>query len=407
MKDAHPGNGEITVPSIRTILVPTDFSPPAAEAFRQAHALARALLHRGARVTALSEGGGPAQADGAHEGVPVRRVAARGGPLGRAAGLVRAMVALRGSYDVVHLHNLSWFAVPVIVAAHALGRPVLSKLPSSGMLGGLPRQASRRFGRLWLRVFLTSDAVAALSDESVAEVRALGYPAERVFQVCNGVSLQRFHPPAAPRDPGAPLRFVYLGRLSPEKGVEDLVEAWPRVAAEAGRPVRLALHGQGPLREPLRARAAALGPTVEVLDLVDDVAAVLRESDVLVLPSHVEGISNALLEAMATGLAVVATAVGGTPFVVGPAGARWLVPAGDPAALAARMAALARDDAARAALGAALLRRAREHFDVEVVAAAYLRVYGQLARGERGVAPLSLARPAVAPEPREAAPAHV
>lgn len=372
---------------------------------RQAHELARALRARGEEVTVLSLRTDPGQPkDGEFEGVRVVRVSPRPAPL-LAVALAARMLALRGRYRVVHLHNISWFGVPVIATASLLGRPVLTKVPSSGQLCGLPVQVARPFGNLWLRAFKRSDAVVALGDESVDELRALGYPLERVFRVSNGVSPERFHPaPPGGRD-GGPVRFAYVGRLSAEKGVEDLLAAWPAVVSAAGRPVRLDVYGDGPLAPALRARVAAMGPGagVELHGAVDDVAPLLRGADVLVLPSYIEGNSNALLEAMATGLAVVATRAGGTPFLLGEAGAPWLVPPGDVAALAGRMAELARGDEARRAAGAALLARAREHFDVGAVAAAYVRAYRMLARGERRVASASPA--GGLPEPREAAPA--
>jgi glycosyltransferase involved in cell wall biosynthesis len=361
---------------------------------RQAHELARTLARRGTRVTVVSQRLEPGQpGDAVVDGVRVVRVPRLPGPL-RLAAVAARMWRLRRDYRVVHVHNLSWFAVAVIAAARALGRPVLAKLPSSGEIGGLPVQTRRPLGGVWLRGFTRADAVAALSAESVAEIRAAGYPAERVFRVSNGVSSERFHPaPRAAEASGRPLRFVYAGRLSPEKGVAELLEAWPSVVAEAGRPVRLDLYGDGPMRDEVRARIEALdaGATVALHPPVDDVAAVLRAADVFVLPSYVEGNSNALLEAMATGLAVVSTRAGGTPFVVGAAGDAWLVPPRDAAALAGRMAALARDDHARAELGRAMLARVRACFDMEAVADAYLGVYRRLARGDRRVSALSLA----------------
>jgi glycosyltransferase involved in cell wall biosynthesis len=374
---------------------------------RQAHELARALLAHGVEVTVLSLRTAADQpTDGYVEGVRVVRVPLLPAPL-LAVALAARMAALRGRYRVVHLHNISWFGVPVIATAQLLGRPVLTKVPSSGQLCGLTVQVERPFGGLWLRAFKRSDAVVALGDESVEELRSVGYPLDRVFRVSNGVSPERFFPGGDGGRNGGPVRFVYVGRLSPEKGVEELLEAWPAVISGAGRPVRLDVYGDGPLMPGLRARVEALGPDAGVAlhGSVDDVAPVLRAADVFVLPSYIEGNSNALLEAMATGLAVVATRAGGTPFMVGEAGAPWLVPPGDPAALAAKLAEIARGDQARARAGAALLARARAHFDVDAVAGAYLRAYTLLARGERRVAAL-VPFPA-AGEPREAGSTHV
>jgi glycosyltransferase involved in cell wall biosynthesis len=379
------------VPDGVLFVVPAYPPPVTGGLERQAQELARALVRRGVRVTALSLRTEPDQPDDAViDGVRVVRVPRLAAPL-LAVALASRMWALRRAYQVVHLHNISWFALPVIAAAAALRRPVLTKVPSSGQLCGLPQQASRPGGAVWLRAFKRSDAVVALGEQSVDDLRAIGYPLERVFRVSNGVSSEEFHPAERTEERDGPVRFVYTGRLSSEKGVEDLLAAWPAVVAAAGRPVRLEVYGDGPLMQALRAQARELGvqDTVTLHGPVAEVAPVLRAADVFVLPSYIEGNSNALLEAMATGLAAVATRAGGTPFLLGEAGEPWLVPPGDRAALAERMAELARDGEARARLGAALLARSRAHFDVGAVAEAYMRAYALLARGERRVSAVS------------------
>jgi glycosyltransferase involved in cell wall biosynthesis len=346
---------------------------------RQAQELAQAQARAGVRVTVLSLAAPGQPADGAFAGVRVVRLPRLPAPL-LAPALVARMAALRGEYRVVHLHNMSWLAVPVIATARVLGRAVITKLPNVGHVGGIPLQRARRFGGAWLAVFRRSDAMIALAEESLGELRDVGYPLERVLRVNNGVSTARFHPPAPGERPGNPVRFVFTGRLSPEKGLDDLLSVWPRVVERAGCAVRLELYGEGPLAEPLRARAAGLAG-VELPGHAADVPALLRRADVFVLPSHAEGNSNSILEAMASALPVIGTTRGGTPAMLGEAGARGLVDPGDPAALEERMVALARDPALRRSLGQALLERVRAHYDIDVVAGVYARAYRLLDQG--------------------------
>lgn len=402
---AAPARVAIHRPVPPVLFVVPAYPPPVTGGLeRQAQELAHALARRGVRVTVLSLRTGRGQAaDAVVDAVRVVRIPWLPAPL-LAVALFARMWSLRREFRVVHLHNISWFALPVIAAAAALRRPVLTKVPSSGHLCGLPAQARRPLGGLWLRAFKRSDAVVAMGEESLDDLRAVGYALERVFRVSNGVSTERFHPGDRRAGREAEVRFVYAGRLSSEKGVEDLLAAWPAVVAAADRPVRLDVYGAGPLDAALRRQAQALGAgdTVALHGPVNDVAPVLRAADAFVLPSYIEGNSNALLEAMATGLAVVATRTGGTPFLLGEAGEPWLVPPGDRAALAARMAELARDDQARAQQGAAMLARSRAHFDLDAVAEAYMRAYALLASGERrvsAVSPLAAAPRAAAGQP--------
>jgi glycosyltransferase involved in cell wall biosynthesis len=109
----------------------------------------------------------------------------------------------------------------------------------------------------------------------------------------------------------------------------------------------------------------------------------LSAMDVFVLPSASEGNSNAVLEAMAAGLPVVSTRVGGTPMLVGPQGARFLVTPGDQEAIAARLLELINDEPLRKQVGAAMHQRVRERFDIDVVARTYAGAYSKLALGRR------------------------
>ena len=109
----------------------------------------------------------------------------------------------------------------------------------------------------------------------------------------------------------------------------------------------------------------------------------LSDYDVFVLPSHYEGNSNAILEAMAAGLPVVSTRVGGTPMQVGEAGAKFLHEPGDTAALAELMKQFIADAGLRAELGLAMRHRAEQFFDISQVASTYACAYRLLSAGKR------------------------
>jgi glycosyltransferase involved in cell wall biosynthesis len=149
------------------------------------------------------------------------------------------------------------------------------------------------------------------------------------------------------------------------------------VIPAARRRLRLVIVGDGALRAEIESLLAGAG----IRDLAwlagarDDVPELLRSLDLFVLPSRAEGISNTILEAMACGLPVVATAVGGNAELVVDGETGRLVPAGDPAALAAAIRAYLDDPGLLDAHGAAGRRRVEERFDLDAMVAAYLAVY--------------------------------
>jgi glycosyltransferase involved in cell wall biosynthesis len=137
--------------------------------------------------------------------------------------------------------------------------------------------------------------------------------------------------------------------------------------------------GQGPLEEEIRAEieTLGLGDRFRLLGYVDDAVGLLSASDVFVLGSQVEGLSIALLEAMAMGLPVVATAVGGTPEVVTDGVEGRLVPARDPSALAAAIIEVVDDPAGRSRMGAAAAARA-SRYDISAAAREFESLYARL-----------------------------
>ena len=218
----------------------------------------------------------------------------------------------------------------------------------------------------------------------------VGVPAARVTNICNGVDTARFVPPenrAAVRarlapQALAPAAFVVgaVGRLSGVKNLPMLVDAFALVAgrnADFARQARLVLVGDGPERQALAEQLARLQLTHCTLlaGAQDNVPDWLQAQDLLCLPSLAEGISNAILEAMASGLPVVATDVGGNAELVEDGHTGCLVPSGDPAAMAGRIEAYFTDRTRLAAHGEAARRLAVTKFSLDTMVNAYHRVY--------------------------------
>ncbi len=153
-------------------------------------------------------------------------------------------------------------------------------------------------------------------------------------------------------------------------------------------PVSGVFIGDGPLRTALQEQAQALGiaQRVHVLGRRDDVPALLSQLDIFVLTSRSEGMSNTILEAMATGLPVVATAVGGTPEMVLDGETGRLVPPDDPEALERALTPLLIDAAPRRRMGQQARRRVESRFSLPAMVQAYETLYEQLLTRRRRLA---------------------
>jgi glycosyltransferase involved in cell wall biosynthesis len=226
-----------------------------------------------------------------------------------------------------------------VLAARALGKPCVVKVHGADVNVVLQRRAPQRVAA---RVLPLADAVVSVSRPLGEELVRLGVPRERVHVVANGVDSSLFFPrdrDEARRELGLPedARVVlFVGRLEPQKGLRELLDAFHRVRARVPRSV-LVLVGDGVGAEEARARAAAWPEgVVRVVGSRPhaEIATWLGACDVFALPSWAEGTPNVVLEALASGRPVVGTKVGGIPDVLGDERAGILVPPRDASALA-------------------------------------------------------------------------
>ncbi len=229
---------------------------------------------------------------------------------------------------------------------------------------------------------------------SVSEVlrenlhRTFDFPKERIQVVRNGVDLSRFDLSRNGIDykarlglPPEALVFGAVGRLVPVKAYPVLLKAAKLVFREIPA-AHLAIVGDGPLRHELvhLARDYNMMDRVHFLGARKDVSEILRAFDVYVLCSESEGMSNTILEAMASGRPVVATAVGGNPELVVDGETGLLVPPNHPHHLATALAKLLREPARRQCLGQRGRQRVEERFSLESMVRNYARVYAEMFR---------------------------
>jgi sugar transferase (PEP-CTERM/EpsH1 system associated) len=290
--------------------------------------------------------------------------------------------------DIVHSRN--WGAIESVFAARWAGfRAVHSE---HGVEKHENREPLRRRG-LRKVAYAAADRVFAVSHElRDSLVARCGSVARRIDVIHNGVDTRQYR-----RDRAARQRFRAelgihdhefvigcVGRMSPVKDHATMLRA-TEIFGRSSQRWRLLLAGDGPERAKLENQVACsdvLRGRVTFLGTTDNVAELLNALDVYVLPSIIEGISNSLLEAMATGVPVVATRTGGTPEVVGTQQSGILVPVTAPGPLAESLTYLYQGPGERSRLGAAGQHRVKDAFSLDSMVRKYEELYCRLARGQ-------------------------
>ncbi|MDP1534353.1 MAG: glycosyltransferase family 4 protein [Rubrivivax sp.] len=290
----------------------------------------------------------------------------------RQVALVHVHSASRGSFWRKSLFcGLAWlFRTPYVFHLHSGEFPVFYRDECGALAQRWVRWVLRHAVRVGVLTPTWQPLVGAIEPRAVVHV------------VPNPVALPlRCRPQAAQVQ-----RILFLGRLREKKGVFDLLEAMPAVLA-AYPAIRLCLAGDGEL-EAVRQRAALLGVghAVELPGWIDGERkrAELDAADILVLPSHFEGLPVCVLEAMAAGVPVVATPVGGVGFALDEGRCGVLTPVAAPAELAGAMVALLGDAERRRDIAAAARLRAERLFSSQSVALEVERLWSDCLANPRG-----------------------
>ncbi|MGU3499857.1 glycosyltransferase family 4 protein [Mycobacterium sp. C31M] len=293
-----------------------------------------------------------------------------------AIGTVQFLIELiRFRPDVIHLHAstrgsfvrkaiLFWMSRPTRV-------PIVIHMHGSGFQGDY--ENSPRVVQAIVRATLgRADAFVTLGELWADRMRQIA-PESRIVAIPNGVQLGRQVDQPAP---DAPTHVVFLGRIGTHKGTYNLLDAWAKLACEPGFSMvdrctaRLTIAGDGDVeRARKRIRELSLERSVEIHEWLSEkqVGELLDSAQVLVLPSRNEGQPMAVLEAMARGLCVIATAVGGLPEMIGD-GCGVTIPPEDPEAITAALREVLADTEFRTRCGSAAHARVQAVFDTRTIA---------------------------------------
>ncbi len=333
------------------------------------------LLRAGHRAELACDPRGALYARASAMGVVCRPLAIRNAFDIPAALRLRAILA-QGRYDIVHFHTSR---------AHSMAPAVGGMARATVVTRRMDYRPNRLFAPyLYNRAV---DAVAAISTPVAHALEAAGVSPDHLVIIPSGVDCDRFRPPTPGERCAARERFAIaseefaigtVGALEERKGHRYLLEAIAALGAEPGMErVVCLVAGGGSLGSELAevAEQRGISARVRMLGQVEDSKPLLEALDLFVFPSLKEGLGVAMLEAMASGLAVIASASGGVIDAIEDGVSGVLVPPADAQAIAGAIARLSRDEAVRRRIGAAARERARARFSVAAMARRTIELY--------------------------------
>ncbi len=340
---------------IRVAMIIQAYHPHVGGAERQLMALVPLLQDHGVEVHILTRrypGLKPYEVIG---GAPVHRLPIPGPkPVASLFFTLAALPLLRRLRPhVLHAHELLSPTTTAVAAKRLFSVPIVAKVLSGGKQGDVDKLQHKPFGQKRLTTFRHQvDAFITISQEIDEELAAIDIPVEKRVFIPNGVDTDRFSPASLQakqalrtqlRLPVGPIA-LFMGRLVPQKGLDQLINIWPEVLATHPQ-ATLLIVGTGEKEAALRQMA---GANIHFAGRIDDVIPYLQTADLFILPSSHEGLSNALLEAMVSGLPSIATNVGGAPDVIVHDERGWLVPTKDQDSLRDAIILLLADNKRRA-----------------------------------------------------------
>lgn len=383
---------------MKIVLISRRYPPLIGGAEKVVSYLARALAAEGSEVWVLT-----AQPTGSEEDAPETESVVVGAGRLTVVRLPTSRLRFLGTWlymrclrqwltthaiDVAYVSMLKHDAYTTVSIAKRQGFPVVLRPEGAGATGDIAWQGWGRFGKRIAARCKTADAIVSIAPAITDELTHAGFDPSTIHPLPNGVPIPEI-PWNRRADWRARPRAIYVGRLAREKGLDLLIDAWPEVL-HAFPTARLTLIGEGPERPALEARAAALGLSrgpdgaIDMPGASDDPTHLLRGADLFILPSREEGMSIALLEAMALGIPLVATAIPGNQRLVQTFKHGRLVPPEDPAALAAGVIDQWTGFDRAFQMSREARKRAQAEFSIQAVARRHLALFQQLIDDTKG-----------------------
>lgn len=382
-------------------MVISQFHPIVGGAERQAQLLAKKLIEKGIRVDLITgwwNFGTPRKE--MIDGVSVVRNFCGWGMFGmnkhrtiRVLGGIIYVITLGAylflhgrEYDIIHVHQFLYPAfVSLLIGKEVLKKPVIVKSASSGSTSDIERLRRLPLGFLQLNFLLKElDHLVAVSRATGEDFKQIGYSESRISYIPNGVEVPILLKPIY----NQVRQIITITRLSQEKGLDILLKAWTEVIREE-KSLKLLIVGSGYLEPELKTLSRSLGiaESVDFVGSVQNPPNFLKESDLFVLSSRSEGMSNALLEAMSYGIPCIATRVGGNSELLGGGDEEiplesygigengLLVNPDDVKGLSKAILYFIRDERAREEMGRRARNFIQENYSIDLVGEIYLSLY--------------------------------
>jgi glycosyltransferase involved in cell wall biosynthesis len=288
-------------------------------------------------------------------------------------------------FQIFHVHTINSLAVLATIIGKLLGKAVVVKAVGAWELdeGVLNPVRQRQLLYRWqLTILKQADAWVAVSEHLHGAMRAAGVPPGRIVTIPNGVDIIHFtpHGSVSLQKTTSP-QVIFVGRLVKEKGLPILLQAWVTVGQRVKDAV-LHIVGGGPLELELQTLADRLGilASVRFHGYQQAVLPFLQSSQLFVLSSHIEGLSNTLLEAMAVGLPVVATRISGSEDIVAVGENGLLIPPGDADALAEAIVFILNDPVRTAAMGQCGRQLVEQRCGLAHITDNYVQLYARIVK---------------------------
>jgi len=366
----------------RVLMIVSFFFPYLGGAEQQSLRLAEQLIKRGIAVSVLTRKLPGLRSFELIQGVPVHRCI-RTLPWGKWFAVTYMLSVLwfllrrRHTYDVIHCHLLQGFHSIVAIMVKALLRKnVIIKVGATGPLSDFVMIKKVFLGDLLLKIITRVDKLITICSQSTAEALQEGFAFHQIVQIPNGVDTNHFKPFSPSNNQ---TNITYIGRLDMMKGVQVLLEAL-RKLKDDGVTAHLNVIGDGPDRDKLQnlAREVGVNDSISFCGAIEEIIPYLQKSALFVLPSLSEGMSNVLLEAMACGLPIVTTRVGGNIDLIRDGVNGILVEPEHSDQLYQAMKKLLIDKNLAEKLGREARKTAEEKFSLQGITDQYLRLYQQL-----------------------------
>lgn len=376
----------------RIIFISLGYAPLIGGVEKQIRTLAEKLASAGYPVSVLTRWHKGLPVTETMNGVEIKRIRTVWLPflswLSFIGGVLWFVKRYKNENMILQAQILSVPALAAACCARLFNKPALVKLAAGGKGGNIDTLLHSRLGRYKFNLIKENlDYFVAINREVLSELRQEGILPRKIKYLPNGVDTELYRP-AGPAEkeklknslkigPGSVI--LYVGRLHQVKNLAVLIESFGQMqTADPG--VQLLIIGSGPEEKGLKKQVADkhLTERVVFLPMQEEVLPYLQAADIFVLPSQREGIANALLEAMACGLAPVASNVGGNKELIQDGSSGLLVESADTSSLTAALSKLVSDEKLRMRLGAIARQRVVDHYDLAATISGYRDIYGRI-----------------------------